>query len=58
MTELRRHVIAVSGTMLLDDGGSRPIDREAMLRAPEQALRVLAAAVVALALALVAFRVT
>ena len=56
--ELRRHVIAVSGTMLLDDGGSRPIDREAMLRAPEQALRVLAAAVVALALALVAFRVT
>jgi len=56
--ELRRRVTAVSGTMLLDDGGSRPIDRETLLRAPEQALRVLAAAVVALALALVAFRVT
>jgi hypothetical protein len=56
--ELRRHVTAVSGTMLLDDGGSRPLDRETLLRTPEQTLRVLAAAVVALALALVAFRVT
>jgi hypothetical protein len=56
--ELRRHVTAVSGTMLLDDGSSRPLDRETLLQAPEQALRVLAAAVVALALALVAFRVT
>jgi hypothetical protein len=56
--ELRRHVTAVSGTMLLDDGSSQPLDRETLLHAPEQALRVLAAAVVALALALVAFRVT
>lgn len=56
--ELRRRVTGVSGTMLLDDGSSRPLDREMLLQAPEQALRVLAAAVVALALALVAFRVT
>jgi hypothetical protein len=56
--ELRRRVTAVSGTMLLDDGSSRPLDRETLLQPPEQALRVLAAAVVALALALVAFRVT
>jgi hypothetical protein len=56
--ELRRRVTAVSGTMLLGAGGARPIDRETMLRAPEQALRTLAAAVVALALALIAFRVT
>jgi hypothetical protein len=56
--ELRRRVTAVSGTMLLDDGSSHPVDRETLLQAPEQALRVLAAAVVALALALVAFRVT
>jgi hypothetical protein len=56
--ELRRRVTAISGTMLLDDGSSRPLDRETLLQPPEQALRVLAAAVVALALALVAFRVT
>ena len=56
--DLRRRVTAVSGTMLLGGGGARPIDRETMLRAPEQALRTLAAAVVALALALIAFRVT
>jgi hypothetical protein len=56
--ELRRRVTAISGTMLLDGGAARPIDRETMLRPPEQALRTLAAAVVALALALIAFRVT
>jgi hypothetical protein len=56
--ELRRRVTTVSGTMLLGGGAARPIDRETMLRAPEQALRTLAAAVVALALALIAFRVT
>jgi hypothetical protein len=56
--ELRRRATAVSGTMLLDDGSTRPLDRETLLQPPEQALRVLAAAVVALALALVAFRVT
>jgi hypothetical protein len=56
--ELRRRVTAVTGKMLLDGGGARSIDRETMLRAPEQALRTLAAAVVALALALIAFRVT
>ena len=56
--ELRRRATAVTGTMLLDDGSTRPLDRETLLQTPEQALRVLAAAVVALALALVAFRVT
>jgi hypothetical protein len=56
--DIRRRVRSVSGTILLDDGGSRPIDAEALVGAPEQALRALAAAVVALASALITFRVT
>ena len=56
--EVRRRAASVGGTIVLGDGRSRPIDRDAMIAAPEQALRVLAAAVVALAVALVALRVT
>jgi hypothetical protein len=56
--EVRRRAAFVGGTIVLDDGRSRPIDRDAMIAAPEQALRVLTAAVVALAVALVALRVT
>jgi hypothetical protein len=56
--EIRRRVATVSGTIVGDDGSSRPIDRETLTGAPEQALRALAAAVVALASALVTLRVT
>ena len=56
--EVRRHAAAVTGTLVLDDGSSRPVDAAALIAAPEQALRVLTVAVVALALALVTFRVT
>jgi hypothetical protein len=56
--EVRRRVVAVSGTIVRADGGTRPIDAEALIGAPEQALRVLVAAVVALASALVTLRVT
>jgi hypothetical protein len=56
--EVRRHVTEVTGTVVRDDGSSRPVDAAALIAAPEQALRVLTAAVVALALALVTFRVT
>jgi hypothetical protein len=56
--EVRRRVAAVTGTIVRDDGSSIAIDAETLTGAPEQALRVLAAAVVALASALVAFRVT
>jgi hypothetical protein len=56
--EVRRRVVAVSGTVVRADGSTRPIDAEALIGAPEQALRVLAAAVVALASALVTLRVT
>jgi hypothetical protein len=56
--EVRRRVAAVTGTIVRDDGSSSSIDAETLTGAPEQALRALAAAVVALASALVAFRVT
>jgi hypothetical protein len=56
--EVRRRATTVAGTIVLDDGTSRPIDASALTSVPEQALRALTAAVVALALALVAFRVT
>jgi hypothetical protein len=56
--EVRRRVVAVSGTVVRADGSTRPIDADALSGAPEQALRVLAAAVVALASALVTLRVT
>ena len=56
--EVRRRAASVNGTMVLDDGSSRPLDAETMIGPPEQALRALVAAVVALASALVTLRVT
>ena len=56
--EIRRRASAVSGTIVLDDGSSRPVDAALLTSAPELALRALTAAVVALAFALVAVRVT
>lgn len=52
----RRHVVAVSGTLELRDGRHETIDRETLTHAPEVALRLLAAAVVALAIALLVLR--
>ena len=56
--EVRRRVTGITGTIVLDDGGTRPVDAATLIGAPEQALRVLVAAVVTLAAALVTFRVT
>jgi hypothetical protein len=56
--EVRRRVAAVSGAIVRDDGTTSAIDAETLTRAPERALRTLAAAVVALASALVTLRVT
>jgi hypothetical protein len=53
---LRRSVAAVSGSLELTDGTREPITREAMIAGNETALRALAAAIIALAVALVVFR--
>jgi hypothetical protein len=54
---LRRDVTRVTGSLELRDGTSETLDREALLVAPETALRLLAASVVLLAAALVVLRV-
>jgi hypothetical protein len=54
---LRRRVRTVSGTIELVDGAREPVTTDTLLRTPERALQVLAAATVALATALVLFRV-
>jgi hypothetical protein len=51
--DVRRRVAAVSGTVHYTDGREEPIGRETLMGAPEAGLRVLAAATVALAVALV-----
>jgi hypothetical protein len=56
--DVRRRVTSVSGTIVRGDGSSSAIDAATLTGAAEQALRALAAAVVALAAALVTFRVT
>jgi len=53
---LRRRVVAVGGTIELPDGSREPITHETLTAAPERALKVLAAANVALAAALLVFR--
>jgi hypothetical protein len=53
---LRRRVAGVSGTIELRDGGREPVTREALVAAPERALRAMAAANVALAAALLVLR--
>ena len=49
--DLRRRTAAVTGTVHRLDGSSRPLDREALLLAPEQALRALSWAIPVLAVA-------
>jgi hypothetical protein len=53
---LRRHVVAVSGSLEHEDGSREPITREAMIAGNEAALRALTAAIIALAVALVVLR--
>ena len=52
----RRAVVAVSGELELSDGRRETVTREMLVAAPETALKLLAAATVLLAAALVAFR--
>lgn len=54
---VRRRVLSVSGSLELEDGDSLPITRGLLLRGPEDALRILTAATIALAVALVLLRV-
>jgi hypothetical protein len=51
--DVRRRVASVSGTVAYRDGREAPVGPETLMGAPEAALRVLAAATVALAVALV-----
>ena len=55
---LRRRVASVSGTIELRDGGAEPVTRETIAGAPERALKLLAAAHVALAASLLVLRLT
>ncbi len=53
---IRRGVVAVSGELESDEGGREAVTRETLVAAPEAALRLLAAATVLIAAALVALR--
>jgi hypothetical protein len=53
---LRRRTRAVTGTIERDDGTTQPITVEALLRAPETALRALSGAMIALAAAFLVLR--
>ena len=55
---LRRRAVAVAGTIELREGGSEPLTRESLTAAPELALKVLAAANVSLAAALLVLRLS
>jgi len=55
---LRRRAAAVGGTIELREGGSEPLTRESLTAAPELALKVLAAANVSLAAALLVLRLS
>jgi len=54
---LRRHVRDVSGTLELEGGTTIPVTPELLRRAPEQALRAMSVATIAVAIALVLTRV-
>jgi hypothetical protein len=56
--DVRRRAASVTGRIEWQDGRADPLDADALTRIPEQALQVLTAAVVLLALALVLMRVT
>jgi hypothetical protein len=53
---VRRRVIAVEGTMQLDDGATLPIDADTLASTPELALKALVAATVLIAVALLLLR--
>jgi len=53
---VRRRVVAVEGTIELDDGTTRPIDADALAAVPELALKALAVAAVLIAAALLLAR--
>ena len=55
--KVRRRATSVAGTLELDDGRVEELTAERLLRGPEAALRALAAASIALAVALVLMRV-
>ena len=54
----RRRVVAVSGTVEYQDGRTEPMTPKLLMRAPEEALRALTLAIIALAVALVVLRTT
>jgi hypothetical protein len=54
--DVRRRVLRVEGSLTRRDGACEPLTRETLIGAEERALRLLAAAVVTLALALVIMR--
>jgi hypothetical protein len=54
---VRRRVAAVAGELELDDGSRERLDADSLIAAEERGLRLLAAASVVLAAALVAFRI-
>jgi hypothetical protein len=56
--DVRRRVVSVTGVVAYGDGRERPIGRETLMAAPEAALRVLAGASVALAVALLLVHAT
>lgn len=56
--DVRRRTASVSGTIAREDGTSEPVTEATLIDAAERALRLLTAAIVALALALVIMRLT
>jgi hypothetical protein len=54
---VRRRVVRVTGELELEDGEREPLDAERLIAGEERGLRLLAATVVVLAAALVAFRI-
>jgi hypothetical protein len=56
--DVRRRVAAVSGRIEWQDGRTESLDADSLKRVPEQALQILSAAIVLIALALVLMRVT
>jgi hypothetical protein len=54
---VRRRVVRVTGELDLEDGEREPLDAERLIAGEERGLRLLAATVVVLAAALVAFRI-
>jgi hypothetical protein len=56
--DVRRRTAEVTGRIVRADGTTTPLDADTLTVVPERALRILGAAVIALAIALVLVRVT